>query len=445
MEILLFAILYVTTLLLILILVKDSGISIFKVSIPMVVFWSVLIFAYIGYPFIVFKQVPLYVNQGVTNDSTLWKIFILSTFVWLQFFAGYFVGGRIFKTARKKVIISNSASDNKVYLPLFYFLLFLSIGVLFVYLGNVQNVALFEAINGADRLLIAFYRSEMTNNFSKYHRYALFFNTIIPFLSYIAWSELLITKRRKWLILFVVVFLISVFTLVMDTQKAPIIWYIGGLVAIFWVVKAIKINIKSLMGLGSATLIMLMLMYSVFMGAELSAQTIMNPIQRAFTGQLAPLYWYLEIYPEKHEFVGGRTFPNPGGIMPWESYRYTVEVSNYVRVQNNDLRLENIVGSSPTAFFGELWVNFGIWLNITLPFFLGVIILAVHNQFVKKPIGAVGVSLMIWLAFHFRELSTTGISKYLFDLELYVILVICYLLVQLSKTRYRNINENIDN
>ena len=438
MEILGFILLYTFTLISIFLLVRNSGISVFRISIPMIVFWSVLIFAYIGFPFIVFKQVPLYVNQGVTNDSTLWKSFLLSSFVWLQFFAGYYAGGKLFNASKKKLTISFDKSSNRLNLPLFYMLFLMSIAVFVVYLSKVQNVALFEAIKGTNRFLIAFYRSEMTNNFQNYHRYALFFNTVIPFLSYVAWAEFLLTREKKWKRTFILLFLISAFALVMDTQKAPVIWYIAALASILWVIKGIKINVKSLIKIGSVSLLVLMLMYSIFMGAELNINTLKNPVQRAFTGQLAPLYWYLEIYPDQQDFVGGRTFPNPGGILPWESYRYTVEVSNYVREFNNDQRLNNIVGSSPTAFFGELWVNFGIWLNILLPFYLGVLILAIHNQFLKKPIGAIGVSLMIWLAFHFRELATTGISKYLFDLELYVILIICYLFTQSSRAKTRH-------
>lgn len=437
MEAFIFMFFYVGVLASIILFVKKAGINIFKISIPMIIFWSVLVFAYIGFPFIVFKQVPLYVNQGVTNDKTLWKSFFLSSFVWLQFFAGFFIGGRMFGISKKRITINYNQKDNKISTSLFYILLTLSIGIFIIYLGKVQHIAVLEAIKGTNRFLIAYYRSEMTNNFPNYHRFALFFNTIIPYLSYIAWAEFLITKRKKWRNLFILVFVVSSFALVMDTQKAPIIWYLAALASIFWVVKDFKINPKAIFKIGSVFMIVLMMMYSFFMGADLNINTLKNPIQRAFTGQLAPLYWYLEIYPDQIEFIGGKTFPNPGGILPWESYRYTVEVSNYVREFNNDVRLDNIVGSSPTAFFGELWVNFGIWLNILLPLYLGIVIIIIHKQFIKRPIGALGVSLMVWLAFHLRELATTGISKYLFDLELYVILIISYLFIQLPKLRSR--------
>jgi hypothetical protein len=343
----------------------------------------------------------------------------------------------MFGISKKKVVVNFNLLENRVSLSLFYLLLFLSIGVLFIYLNKLQHIAVLEAFKGADRFLIAYYRSEMTNNFSKYHRYALFFNTIIPFLSYIAWAEFIITKKKLWRNLFIVVFLISSFTLIMDTQKAPIIWYIAALASIHWVIKDFKINANTIIKISSVFIIILVVMYSTFVGAELNINTIKNPIQRAFTGQLAPLYWYMEIYPKQIEFVGGKTFPNPRGLLPWEAYRYTVEVSNYVREFNNDFRLNNIVGSSPTAFLGELWVNFGIWLNIILPFYLGVFIIAIHKQFIKKPISVIGISLMVWLAFHFRGLATSGISNYLFDLELYVVLIISYLFVQLSKVRFR--------
>jgi hypothetical protein len=66
----------------------------------------------------------------------------------------------------------------------------------------------------------------MTNNFSNYHRYSLFFKDIIPFLSIMAFAQVLLTKKMVWKFIFLVSFVLVSFIMIMDIQKAPLVWYI---------------------------------------------------------------------------------------------------------------------------------------------------------------------------------------------------------------------------
>jgi hypothetical protein len=109
-------------------------------------------------------------------------------------------------------------------------------------------------------------------------------------------------------------------------------------------------------------------MYVVFVGSSIDINTLLNPIQRAMTGQIIPFYEYLEVIPEKIDFQYGKTFPNPRNLLPFENYRYTLEIRNYIHGTGE------VVGSMSTAFFGELWVNFGWGFIVLLPLIFGRIL-----------------------------------------------------------------------
>lgn len=423
MDVIAFWIIYLGVIVISIFFVIKSGIDLFKVSIPMVVFWSVMGFAYLGYPAIYFKVVPYYVSIGITNEFIIWKMFLLSSFVWIQFFAGFFIAGTLLKTKNSQICISYHPLKNNVSLLAFIVVFLISIAVLIIYLNKVPGIALVETMKGVHASQVAYIRSEMTNNFPKYHRYSLFFKTILPFLSYVAWSQYLFTKKKLWLIMFFITFVCCSFALLMDAQKGPFIWYLIALMFIYFIFRNIKIRFKTIIKLASVFLLLLVIMYSAFMGTQFDLGTVANPIRRATTGQIIPLYWYIDMFPEKADFVGGRTFPNPAGILPWEPYRYTVEVMNYVEGERG-----GVVGSAPTAFFGELWVNFGIWLNILLPMYVGMLILLIHKIFTLRPLNSLGLAVMVWLALDLKNLASTGISMFFIPIGLFVILIIAALL-----------------
>ena len=107
------------------------------------------------------------------------------------------------------------------------------------------------------------------------------------------------------------------------------------------------------------------------MASKNPINAIASVFSRTFTGQIQPAYHYLEFFPMHHDFLWGRSFPNPRGILPFEPYRLTVEIMNW---RFPDLVKRGVVGSMPTTFWGELYANFGTLGVITIPFFVGIVI-----------------------------------------------------------------------
>jgi oligosaccharide repeat unit polymerase len=310
-------------------------------------------------------------------------------------------------------------------------LLGLSICILYFYLAKVERVALFVALqDGIKEAKIA--RSAMTNAFQgRYHWYNLFFEEMLSFILFAFWSNWLITKRKVSFCFFSIAFAVSSFSAIMTTQKGPFIFLLIGLFIVFFLTR--RKGYVSKKGIGMvlvSIIIMLPLMYILFMGSGNWIKGVLNAFNRAFTGQIAPASFYLELFPDQKDFLLGQTFPNPGGIFPFVPYRYTIELMNILFPHYREM---GIVGSMPTAFWGEAYINFG-WLGVFfVPILMGVwlwILAYVLNKVRRTPVTIAGIA---WLILHFKDLSMTGFSKFFFDITLISIFFIVFFVLTTTR------------
>jgi hypothetical protein len=160
----------------------------------------------------------------------------------------------------------------------------------------------------------------------------------------------------------------------------------------------------------------LIIFYIFFMGSADVFSAFGSIFSRALAGSIQPAYHYLEFFPHHQEFLMGRSFPNPGGILPIEPYRLTVEIMNWVHPNNED-----IVGSMPTVFWAEAYANFGVSGVIFVPFLIGVVLYTVYYVVDKTENTPLKIGFFVWLMQHFKNLSITGFGGYLIDFYLIVL------------------------
>ncbi|MBF4349498.1 oligosaccharide repeat unit polymerase, partial [Vibrio anguillarum] len=113
------------------------------------------------------------------------------------------------------------------------------------------------------------------------------------------------------------------------------------------------------------------------------------------------------------EYLLGRSFPNPGGLMPYEPYRYTIEVMNWLFP---DLVETGVVGTAPTVFWGEAYANFGPLGIPIVAFIIGCLIALVSYLVSKLEINPLTIGFFVWLILIFKDLSVTGFSDYLYNI-----------------------------
>lgn len=290
--------------------------------------------------------------------------------------------------------------------------------VLFSYLTQLDQISILVALTeGADAAKQA--RSDMGNSFSgKYHWYKLVMHDIGRVLTFSCFALWLNKSNPATLIAFLVTFSYSTFVAVMATEKGPFAWLVIGLFMTYFLVKNNGyIPLKKLIPFIFAVIGLLVIAYLYFMGADSVWAALWSVFSRSFSGSISPAYFYLEFFPVHQDYLWGQTFPNPGGLMPYEPYRYTIEIMNW---RFSSLTDSGVVGTAPTVFWGEAYANFGPFGIPIVAFFMGGLV-AVGSYFISKlEVNPLSIGFIVWLILSIKGLSTTGFSGYLYNIYIFV-------------------------
>ncbi|MDA8773313.1 hypothetical protein N9M65_01905 [Luminiphilus sp.] len=408
-------------------LMKLFRISILQVSIPSVLLLSIFLFQYIGFP-ILFFELDEYRAQTINDQAVIWLAFIVSSSVITLLVFGFLMGKIIFGPLNSsKVRRPNSGSMGYANMVIKIAILgFLSLGAiaLWTYLQKVglHNVPVLQIASVEDVSVgrNAVLRSEMGNNFGgKYHWYRLFMRDFLQIGCLAVFAYYLATKKYMWLLGSILTIFLSGFSMLMAAEKSPILWFAVSLVMVFLIQRRnADIPVRWVLIGVPLGLIAVAALYLAFRGSPSVAVAIQNGLSRVLMGQMAGIYHYLLIFPNKLPFLWGASFPNPGGVFPWEPFRLTVEVMHLVRPE---LAARGLVGSMPTFFWGELYANFGFFTAIVVPFFLGLSLYFLNSLFLRLPQSALTIGVYVWVILHYRKLSNTGLGKFVVDTELWII------------------------
>lgn len=311
----------------------------------------------------------------------------------------------------------------------FLFFSFIAVVVLLMYRSQIGAFPIESITQGAAAYELALLRSQATNAFiGKMYRYEIFMDTIPQFLFIASYMIKQTTTEKKWKYLFYFLFLYNGFYALVSLQKAPII----KLLLLFFIMHVFlrgKMNKKLIVLIISISIPLIVAMYVFFMGAKNSSvDTILgSAIHRIFIGSIAPFYWYIDYF-DIHDFLGGTSFPNPGGLLPFTHFQLTVVISNFAH------NTGDVVGSMPTVFIGEMYANFGVFGIILSSIFMGFIIQTLDVFFLKKfvykkPIGL--CALYLFLVNFFSKYTGTSASNFIVDINLYVVMFV-YLLLLVS-------------
>lgn len=407
-------------------LLRVAGERINQISVLNVVALAIYVFSVLGLLPLFYKLDEYRVYTGVTSPELVFVV-LLCSFVAISFF----LLGAIFirRTAGLKPYPVVSVEIKPLERMNLVALVVAFMGVLTVlalYLFKVEQVALFVALkDGAAAAAVA--RSEMGNNFPKYHRYSLIMHdlgTVVTLSFYALW---LLKKNSMRLALFLVSFLVSVFVAVMATEKASLVWLFVGVFMVYYVVRKDGVVPKRdvvLLGMGVVFVLFVFNIY--FMGSD---YPLMSVFSRAFAGSISPAYFYLEYVPHVRDFYWFTTFPNPGGLLPHESVRYTVEIMNWKFPGNME---RGVVGSMPTVFWGEAYLNFGFLGIPVVAFVMGCIVAAISFLVSRLELNAISIGFSTWVILHLKALGMTGFSGFLYDF--YLVSISVMVLIMLSAT-----------
>lgn len=408
---------------------------------------SYVVFVYIGILCIQFgfldeeEAQQFATNQGITLRmwvyTTLGFFFILSGI--LVAYAQY---PRV-KTIQSKVVskgIDYALFDvSKKNRTTIYLLLAVSVFVLLLYRKNLGGLPLESILLGLSKSDLSLLRSDATNNFSgTLYRYDMFMH-ILPMMLLLFAGIIRKQGGKKWSVLFYILLVYNVFFSLTTLQKGPIVRLILLLVSLS-IYQGRKISMKYVIAIGGMGVGVIILMYIFFMGmGEYPVSAIIQTAtHRIFISTIAPLFWYIK-YTDIHGFLWGATFPNPGGLLPFNNIPLTVEV------QDLAVGIGDIVGSMPTVFIGEAYANFGVVGVCIVSFLFGFMIQTMDNVFLSKlkKHKSVGLSvLFLYLLNYFSRYAESSFSPLFTDYKFYFPIVIYLIYNHISRKRRDANNEN---
>lgn len=279
--------------------------------------------------------------------------------------------------------------------------------------------------------LVKVLRSQATNDFQgplPYHYYRLFYSTILIFAVLTFYAQVRLTGKTVHRLTFILSFIFAAFTAIMNTEKAPIIWLIIGCLLIHFHLDNKRISFRSIFLLSLPIIGLMVLMVAIFMvGLDRGFFYYLESVfRRIFVGGMIPGYFYLELFPDMQDFLLGKSFPNPRGIFPWEPYPLTLEVKTFM---NPELIKAGIVGSAPTAYWGELYANFGLLGLLVISPLIGIGLYVLQGLLNMLPNSPVKSALVVWCALHYMKLAETSFSNYLFDEDIVAIMMIAIIMM----------------
>lgn len=406
---------------------KFSKLSIFKLTLPSFVVLFIFIFQYLGYP-ILYWQLDEYRAEFVTNKTIVVQALIITSITTLSFCFGSFLANKSLgdltffkeKIAYKKPLLDNF--NNRI-----VFIACFCLYVLYDYVSKIglNNLAIFVAIN-ASSVDAAMARSEMGNNFDgSYHWHNVFMREVLIFTSLYFFAFNWLSSKKKSIIFPFISFTAVCFSLTMATEKGLFADYLIVLMLLHTLAnKNGIISAGNVLILNISLVAVLIVFYMIFMGDNTVIAGFNSIISRALSGSIQPAYHYLEFFPDHSDWLLGASFPNPGGLLPFIPFNLTVELMNFVFPEHLST---GIVGSMPAIYWGEIYANFGLIGLTIIPPLLGFSLYLINWLVFKLHFDPLNISLFAWMLIHYKNLSITGISMFVVDFNLIIILVIYFI------------------
>ena len=398
-----------------------TGVDIRRFSIPSFFLLFYLVFVSLG-PFILFYGLAAYpVSMGVVEKDIIFMMMLYSNISLTLILLGFVYSRHVLGLRIGVEGFHGYYSSNFLQRWGGHCLLLVCLIILWIYLSKIDAIALFELFDGGSQQA-AVARSNMGSAFpGKYWRYKLFFRYLLDYCVVFYFSDFLIRRAPLSLLAFGLSFVFAVFTAIMAIEKGPFIKLVLLLYLAYVYFKGGKYWLPitkyfCFLGLGG-----LVVLYFYFMDAPDFFSVLQYISTRIFTGQIVPAYFYIDLFPEQIDFLWGRSLPNPGRIFPFEPFPLTQTVSNYMFPQD---AVRGIVGSAPTVFWGEMYANFGVLGVCLSSFCLGVVLYFVSFIFFSISISAPMMALVATASLHYRDLVGTGLSSYLFDVKLFILVFV---------------------
>ena len=392
-------------------IIRLSRIDIFRVSVPSMFILSYLAVSYIGILFLYFGWDSRALAQGVNDKELVLKMFCLSAATMFLISIGFSFMPVVLRVLKRTPSLSIPARPLKqISLTVVACVFALSSLAIYFYMKYLPDVPLFHVFMGDPQGAVYARITSLAINkvvIGRASYYNLFIRMIMPFLCYILFAEAFISKRRFVKLMFGICFVITAFGNVLDTAKGPLFGLLLGLCLTYVVLKGQKLRLRTVLFMSLFLVVIVGVMYSFFMGTGGSIWDRMVGVgRRASVGNLVPSYHVLEMF-EHRDYLLGKSFPNPRGILPYEQYLLGQEIWRRLNPSSSP----DVLYTAPPVFWAEMYANFGP-SSVLTALLIGIFLYIIHLLLDRLPHNSVRFALIVWCALHY---AGKGLFGYFWD------------------------------
>lgn len=391
--------------------------------------YNYIVFCFIGSVVINTVYIPEQATYGLYKRlDLLLNVWYYSSAGMILIPLGMIIGSCIFKYYPSKfnatyfnspIVINSLDISNRVYLILWSAMILSTLALIY-FLTTLESTPIISLLRGdIDVVILDQLRSQAGNDYQGGGERMNYIFRTLPIVILLV-TFFLRKQGFKWKVLFSYVLLFNVFVGVMELHKAPLLQLILLLIlAVIYEKRQVKFKTVIIGLISVSSLVLLMYMFFTNFGDRDTFALLTAPLMRIFITQITPFYFWQQ-YQEAYGYFWGTTFSNPGGFLPFENVVITKEINDFTFPELADL---GIVGSMPTVFYADWFINFGLIGALFSMIFFGLILQGVEVFFIKKLLKTkkiIFVSAFLFVIYYFSQFAGTTFTNLIFDVYLIV-------------------------
>ncbi|MDL2310877.1 oligosaccharide repeat unit polymerase, partial [Peptostreptococcaceae bacterium OttesenSCG-928-C18] len=405
---------------------KASGsLSIYKLGPISMSFYALMFLSYIGTVLIVLNKADHSMYRYLRHQDLKIDVFFILSALMIVFPLVIVLLNKLFKYnpekyqeyREKEVMLEYNNNVEFITVIIASIICILSVIFVFYKIGIKDNPYL-NLIKGTSEMELSVLRIKIGNEFTGIAGYIknIFAVALTPFISYIAYIYARKTKEKKWIILFIILFIFSNIIVFYNLQKAPIVIYWGNFI-ILSILYGDKLKFKYVAIIGVAGFIALNLMYIFIAGKRLDQiLTLDNPIfNRTFITTPIGMFLHMEVFTYRMLPLAGASMPSFIGKTIF-GFNEVVRSSSVVMKAVNFEGVRNgIAGVYNGLFLGEAYANFGVTGIIISMIHVPIVFFAFNYIFTKIKKTPIYLALFSYLTVNLVWTLHGGYTDYVFN------------------------------
>lgn len=312
------------------------------------------------------------------------------------------------------------------------------IAVLVAYIAQTSTLPLLFALQNIGSFMdIAFSRESVTTAFEgDASDYSIFFIFGLPFLATVARIQALIMKKFLSTLLSWILIGIASFGLLLTFNKAPFAMFLIILFFASFLTQGKSIKSKELLLISFVVLTYLIGIYGIWTGYLWNSADLVEGFrttyalvyERLTSTQSTILFGVTRAFPGIKDFLWGATFPNPLNILPFQSFKLTRYIYDFLYPNRP------FIGGAPTVFFAEIYANFGFIPTLVSMVVVGFILQALHILFVRASKTVLNTAMYSFSLFFAYRLAVVYLSMVVYKSLILTLVFFGILRVTLSSS-----------